>query len=207
MSLPFDPSDDETWHGGYYEAAMIVGGVSSPGSDERLLASILSLWSSPTLRVAAIGNRRAWQWADAPSLQAQSLDNVQRIYGVLEEPAIGTLPFTSVVVREEGPGGEDWLYASVPMGGLNGGGYPFLHGEQLAESRVWREPLEKALADLVLRVCDDVAIRIAAIGFEIAGVIEVDPAVLAPRARRYVGYVSPQRSGYHYWPTTIWSDR
>jgi hypothetical protein len=59
---------------------------------------------------------------------------------------------------------------------------------------------------LVLGVCSVVPIEIAAIGFEIAGVINSSDAHFFDGARRRVGYVAKGgESKYRYWPTTVWS--
>lgn len=202
MPTPFDPSDSENWIGGYYEAAMILGGSGSDQSDAILHAAIESLWASDCLRVAAIGDLSRWQKTEQ-SLRGCALDGLFRIYGIFDHQELGPLPFTSVVVRE-GSDGEDWLYACVPMGGLvQSGGFPFGDDEHTAASRCWREPLERRLADLVLNVCETIDIQIAAIGFEIAGIINRDAGGVAEMPRR-VGYIAKDGSEYHYWPTTEW---
>jgi hypothetical protein len=204
ISVPFDPSNDDLWSGGYYEAAMVLGGMNDLRADERLRAAISKLWSHEALRVAAIGDLARWRWDGPPLLESRPSEDLRRIYGAFDDPTLGSLPFTSVVVRET-PDGDDWLYACVPLGGLAvSDGYPFGDKKHAAASRSWREPLEKSVAGLVLSVCVTVPIHIAAIGFEIAGHIE-SVVCTGPDEVRYVGHVGKYGDGYYYWPTTVWS--
>jgi hypothetical protein len=136
----------------------------------------------------------------AADIEHCTLDDLCRIYGSMKHPVLGVMPFTSVVVREEYENCEDWLSACVPLGGLSSkdsrvGGWPF---GNLDHAEQWRAPLESSLADLALAVAAKVPFRIAAIGFEIAGIIKTNPL------SRRVGYVVAD-GGYRYIPTTQWS--
>ena len=198
-----DGFDDDSWNGGYYETAMVLGPNNGPSADQRLRTAIAELWSSPSLTVAALGDRARWQAIDSPSFATAPLDDLLRIYGTFADSTLGLVPFTSVVVREENPDGEDWLYACVPLGGIPcSGGYPF---GDLEESRSWREPLEGSLANLTLRVCEAVPLRLAAIGFEIAGIISVQADAIPSTTQRPIGYVTKYAGKYRYWPTTAWT--
>jgi len=201
MSDAFDPSDEDSWTGGYYEAAIILGPGNNPDADTKLEAAIQRLWSQVNLRPAALGDLRTWETIGRATFEGRPLSALHRIYGVYQSPALGALPFTSVVVREED--GEDWLYACVPLGGVpDGGGYPF---GDFAESRAWREPLEHELAAMVLEICRSIPIHVAIIGFEIAGADEIAPDALKEAGSRWVGYVARYGDSYRYWPTTNWS--
>lgn len=203
MPAPFDPRNRENWIGGHYEAAMVLGSTNSPEADARLLAAITGLWSRSSLRALALGDLAAWDWTHAPVLATRALGDLHRIYGVFDHGTLGRLPFTSLVVREEIADGEDWLYACVPLGGLKqGDGFPFRGPEHAAAARSWRGPLERALADLVLGICETVPIQMAAIGFEVAGLMDRsrEPADMP----RHMGYVCRGETGYRYWPTTEW---
>jgi hypothetical protein len=204
MSIHFDPSDWNIWTGGYYEAAMVIGNTTSNKADASLQAAIQRLWSDNSLRAYALQDPTHWSNSDSLELEDLALDEILRIYGVFNHGALGQLPFVTVVVREDAPDGEDWLYAGVPLGGVSqSDGYPFGDAEHTAASRSWREPLEQALANLALGVCDVVPIRIAAIGFEISGNIERDPPP-GTRDRRHEGYICREAAGYRYLPTTAW---
>jgi hypothetical protein len=203
VPAPFDPSDKENWTGGYYEAAMVVGNVASPQSDAMLRTALERLWSHESLQAFAIGDLSNWRWDKRPAFHDRTLADVHRVYGVFDHQELGPVPFTSVIIREE-PDGQDWLYACVPLGGLaQSEGYPLGDKEHTAASRSWREPLERRLAALALAVCEVVPIQIAAIGFEISGIIERDADRVADTPR-LLGYVALDHTGYRYWPTTEW---
>ncbi|MBL8536441.1 MAG: hypothetical protein JNM59_03465 [Hyphomonadaceae bacterium] len=185
-------SEDETWFGGFYEAAIVLGKTGGATADERLREALTSLWTYPNLRLGG-------------ALDLNDLDNLGRIEGELDHPSLGPLVFGTAIVRErEIPNGDDWLYAVVPMGGLEErvpeiGGWPA--GDH-PHSRRWREPLEHALGELALHVARSTPISLAMIGYEIAGVI----SDFKPDAPRRVGFVARSESGDHqYWPTTDWS--
>lgn len=198
---PFDPHDQENWYGGYYEAAMVLGPSTAPDADDKLRKAIAALWSHPSLTATAIDNKENWEWRGRALDALAPLDDLQRIYGALRHETLGVLPFTSCVVREES--GDDWLYACAPLGGIaESGGYPFGDADEIAVSRNWREPLERALADIALKVAGDVGFQIAAIGFEIAGIINADNA--SSHAKRYVGYIAKHDGGFQYLPTDAW---
>jgi hypothetical protein len=203
-SATFDPNDQENWHGGYYEAAIVLGPSTSPDADNKLRTAIAALWAHPSLTITAFSEISQWDWRGRALDAHASLDDLQRIYGVFQHDTLGVLPFTSVVVREED--GDDWLDACIPLGGLEqSGGYPFGDDDELAASRNWREPLEQALADLALRVASVVGLQIAAIGFEVAGIINADNA--SPDAKRYVGYVARHGNSFQYLPTNAWGSK
>ncbi len=201
----FDAADDDLWLlGGWYEAAMVLGKADEPHADTRLRTAITALWSNPSLRLAAIGDRARWNWERAPTLQGHSLGDLRSLSGAWDHPAFGPIPFTSLVIRDEIPDGDDWLYAAVPMAGLNKFA-PGCWSNMDASSRPMREPLEQSLANLILSVCAKVPIQIAAIGWEISGIIGDGVELCVEGAERYVGYVVKDGDGFRYWPTTVWA--
>jgi hypothetical protein len=185
-------SEDETWFGGFYEAAIVFGKTGSATADKRLRGAVTALWSHPALRI------------DRP-LDLGDLDNLRRIEGELNHPTLGPLVFGTVVVRErDTPNGDDWLYAVVPMGGLEER-VPDVDGWPAGDhphSQRWREPLERALGDVALHVTRATPIALAIIGFEIAGVIS-DFKADKPRRTGFV--VRDEDGDFVYWPTTDWS--
>jgi len=201
MDLPFDPLTPETWYGGYYEAGMILGAHGDVSANARLKSAIVALWENPNLRIGAIGDVSRWQSDTGQNLQDRTIDELQRIYGSFSN-ALGIIPFTSITMREEK--GDDWLYASVPLGGLQqSGGFPFEADSTASQS--WRQPLEQALSVLVLDVFNSVGGVAAEIGFEVAGFIRTPPEALADDAERWVGYITKDECAYRYWPTNVWS--
>lgn len=204
MANAFDPHDAEMWYGGYYEAAIVIGSREASDSSALLKTAIHRLWSHRRLRPAALGDVRVWK-AGSLSFAGLPLPALHRIYGEYQSSALGLLPFTSVVVREE-ERRLDWLYACLPLGGIPAsGGFPFGDQEEMAASRQWREPLERELAEIVLDICQSVAIRGAEIGFEITGHITLSEEILSATGNRWVGYVAKDKGAYRYWPTNCWS--
>jgi hypothetical protein len=189
----------EDWYGGYYEADMAVGLHSAEDADTRLRCAVIALWSNPALAPLAF-SLNPTQPVEADGLARSGLDDLCRIYGFMKHATFGDVPFTSVAYRDESPGGEDWLAACVPMGGLSRlhapvGGYPF---GDVEKSELWRAPLEKALADLALSVAAKVPFRIARIGFELGPDDETKLLSL------WIGHIVND-GGYRYIPTTKWN--
>lgn len=182
---------DETWVGGFYEVAIVLGKTQSATADARLRRALTELWSIQDVRLSQ-------------ELNLDNLNELGRIEGTLDHPTLGALVFGTVVVRErEAPNGDDWLYAVVPLGGLSErvesvGAWPAGNDEG---SRSWREPLEETLGDLALAVARAVPITMALIGYEIAGVIPD----FNPDGPRRIGFVLRGKDGeLAYWPTTDW---
>lgn len=197
MQQSFDPLEDETWLGGFYEAAVILGSSRDPGADEKVAEALRAAWLEPSMQACAIGDRKSWDWSRVRAPLTLSVES--HTYGALHVPEVGPLPVTTLIVREEQ--GDDWLYIGVPLGGIEASdGYPFGDPEELLASRTWRTPLEQALASIVLSVGRHVIFKRAAIGFEIAGAINAAP----DDERRYVGLIERQGDRYVYLPTTDW---
>lgn len=171
---------------------MVLGKTNSTIADERLREAIEALWAHPNLRITA-------------PLNLSDLDNLERVEGELDHPSLGPLVFGSVVVRErDTPGGDDWLYAVIPMGGLEER-VPDIDGWPAGDhpqSQRWREPLERSLADLALHVSRTTPMAFAMIGYEIAGVV----SEFKPDPPRRIGFIVRGENGeFSYWPTTDWS--
>ena len=182
---------DDTWNGGFYEAAIVLGKTQSANADNRLTEALTALWSHPLLHLSE-------------RLNLTDLDNVGRLEGILDHPVLGPLVAGAVVVRERDmPNGNDWLYVVVPLGGLSEH-VPEVDAWPVGDdgnSRSWREPLEACLAGIVLDVARIVPIKMATIGYEIAGVISDFDA-----DKRHIGFVVRDARGeLTYWPTTHWS--
>ena len=204
---PASLADDETWHGGYYEAAMVLGHCSHSTADARLRAAIGAIWSLPYIDACVADRRIDPSQQDAVVPSTAPLSRLGQLYGWLQHDRFGGLPFTSIVVRElNRADGYDWLSVAIPLGGL---------GETLPEvwaypysdegCQSWREPIDRCLADIALAVADRVPFLVAAIGYEICGVID-DGAFQGIFANpRRIAYVAPQTNGFHYLPANQWS--
>lgn len=198
MQQSFDPLDDENWFGGFYEAAVILGRSRDPGADEKVAEALKLTWLAPSMQACAIDDRKAWDWSRERAPLTLSVGS--HAYGALRVADLGLLPVVTSIVREDE--GDDWLYVGVAMGGLEAsGGYPFGNPEELHASRSWRMPLDQTLASIVLSIGEHVNFRRAAIGFEIAGIIDASPN----DERRYVGLIERIGERYEYFPPTDWA--
>ena len=118
MQNGFDPLDDETWFGGFYEAAIILGSSRDPGADEKVADALRIVWLEPSMQACAIGDRKDWDWSRARVPLTLSVE--PHAYGALRVAEVGLLPVTTLIVREDE--GDDWLYIGVPLGGVEASG-------------------------------------------------------------------------------------
>jgi hypothetical protein len=134
------PDPDDTWTGGYYELAVLLG----PRDDARLAAARAALW-----RLAG--------FAGTPPR------------GLVEPVPRRPVAALLGEVREE-VNPIDWVFVNLPMGALSRwhpavGAFPF--GPEGGEpSRSWREPLEAWLLDVGRALFAEVPFVRAITGFE-----------------------------------------
>jgi hypothetical protein len=159
---------EDSWHGGFYELAIVLGGVTDPGSNDRLSAAIRSSWSHDS----CLGPfaQRGFTLTTEPSLLNGRDEIDERLYGALLLP-YGLAPLTVVVREESGHDNLDWLYVACPVGGLSEihpdvGGYPF---EPYSDTDTWREPLDSLLIDIARHIHSVARFQRAYIDFEVAG--------------------------------------
>ena len=200
--MPVDLLANETWYGGHYEAAIVLGGHADTLSDLRLSSAIARIWANDKLTL--FGDR------SKDDLAGQSVEDLNFLMGWMKVAALGVVPVKTIVVRELSQrNGNDWLYVSVPLGGLSEvvpkvGGWPFGDTEK---SEDWRGPLEKALADLTMDLCVKVPIRVAGIGFEISGNLDERALNGMIPKERSIGYVAHDGGKFTYFPTTRWNQK
>lgn len=203
---------DDTWNGGYLEAAIVLGERDDPGSDDRVVAGLRAAWRHPWLdgwfatKDAVTGSSAPSGWEalahidpKEPGLQYGWID-----LGGGRRSAAGTL-----VIREDfGSPNLDWLDVVVPLGGLGAvdrrvGAYPFGDFEHCEE---WLEPLLYRLGEIAVDVCEATSARVALIGFELSGHPSADGFDGTVPNERVSGWVAPSGGdGYQYWAPTVWT--
>ncbi|MBM0275216.1 hypothetical protein [Micromonospora tarensis] len=183
-----DLSDPENWTGGFYELLLVLGATD----DARFDRAVRSLWRAADVRECRVGPGLV---ETAPGADAFTVDGHLR--GTLTLPSGDRVVCGSYAYRYEGV---DSLELHLPLGVLERtddriGGYPFDHRSGV-ESLAWRAPLDRWLADIAVRVYDDVPFERALIGFEIDE--DADTTV----DRRYAAQLSPGVNGMDYRPAT-----
>lgn len=154
----------EDWYGSWYDLAIEVGPA---GDDRRLLEALGAVWRAP-------GLRGPWPRPDAGA-GARPVDvhlplafeDVQRLYGVLHLAGHGPLGCLSVVVREESPGGADWLDVSVPTSMLRHEfpvRYPLIRTDN-----PWLREIDRALLLIADAVYAAAPFALALVGEEASG--------------------------------------
>ena len=153
MRGPDDVLDEETWSGGEYELAVLLG----RRADDVLETAAAALW-----RLAGITG------GTPPTRESLAASRPSRGVAV---PVPGR-PLACAVesLRFAEPEDEDWLYLDLPLGALAAwdpavGGFP-LGPESGAGSRAWREPLEEWLVGVARALFAEVPYVRAITGWE-----------------------------------------
>ena len=169
---PTDATHEDNWHGGFYELSIKLGAAD----DGRLNTALLALWQA-----AALPKPFRQNSDDEVEVSVQSL-LAGHLHSVAAVPRLGSTLCTVLVVREEmyDSGntryGADWLDLCLPLGALANlderiGAYPF---SEEAESRSWREPIERWFATVASAVFQAVPFVHAVTGNEVSGVEALD---------------------------------
>lgn len=195
---PTDPTVEDNWHGSYYELTMKLG----PADDARLSAALAALWGAAALPKPFRRHSDASVAVSVQSLLAGHLHSVATI------PDLGSTLCIVLVVREETCEsgitryGDDWLDLCLPLGALSNldqrvGAYPL--GDE-AESRGWREPIERWFEMVAAAVFDAVPFVHAITGDEVSGMepSEVQDGRLGVLLRNPTGTLTTQ-------PVRTWS--
>lgn len=156
---------DDAWTGGFYELAIEVG----PRSNARLERLLEAIWSEATLDGCYVDRTREPSDQTPLTASLSLLTERRHLLGVATLPSGLRVPCGTVAIREED--GSDWLDLYLPVGALSGldkrvGGFPFEEG---TGSRLWREPMDRWLADVAERAFEHVDFSLALIGFEVSG--------------------------------------
>ena len=200
---------DDTWTGGYYEACMVLDRPSTSKPDKVLRQTILNIWSYNKLgqySFEPIFDPKN-DLDEAISLSEEPLDKIHRLYGWFNSDTFGKLPFTTCLLHNMD--NKDWLSMCFPLGGLwhvkkEVGAYPF--GDQ-EHSKIWRQPLEQELADMVLYASKTTDFEITALGFEAACFLYVEDGTtrfMSDTAFANGGHILPNPDGYKYQETLEW---
>jgi len=109
-------------------------------------------------------------------------------------------------LREDDGAGPDWLKLGFPMGALvrvlaDVGVYPY-RGDRWDPTVPWRRSLDDWLADVGRTVYAAAPFRLGLIGFEVGGLLPIDPAYLDPAAARPVGLLVPAADSLTYLPAS-----
>lgn len=189
--------DDENWHGGFYELAVLVG----PRDDARLDAALRAAWNDARLDGCYADRDR--EPTDQERVPCSSVvDEGGHLRGLAQLPNAGRVVCGSVVVREE-DSRLDWIDFYLPMGALaradpRVGGFPFPFGDNDGGSLAWRHPIDQWLAAMAARIYLAAPFEYAPVGFEVSG--ESLPDVASDD--RYVGVVRPLDGSLAYVPAT-----
>jgi hypothetical protein len=157
------------WSGGFYELSIKL----KPRDDERLANALLALWRVAGVTGCYAPSPAASKEANLVShlpvtLGSDGFGDHGHLRGVVGLPSGVQVVCGAVAVRLDE--GVDWLDFYVPLGALGEidpriGGFPF--GDDAGpRSLEWRHPLDAWLADIGMRVGDEVPFELALIGFE-----------------------------------------
>ncbi|MDG4809520.1 hypothetical protein O7634_22460 [Micromonospora sp. WMMD1120] len=181
-------SDAENWCGGFYELLLELGATD----DLRLDRAVRSLWRAAGVRECRVGPDLV---EVAPGADALAVDGHLR--GTVTLPSGDRVVCGGYAHRYDST---DSVELYLPLGALERidrriGGYPF-NDRGGVESLAWRAPLDRWLADVAIRVYDEVPFERALIGFEVDEDVESgdDPG----RAARLL----PTTDGWDYRPAT-----
>jgi hypothetical protein len=191
-------TEADTWSGGYYELAIELG----RRSDERLLATLVAVWSDPDLDGVYLSRDTELGLQQRLAVTADLLQ-VGHLQGLARLPNGVTIACGTFIVREDG--GPDWLGLYLPLGALGTaypvGGYPF--EPDVANSHQWRDVIDAWLAGIGSRTYEQAPYRLGLIGFEVSGEIYADDVwANGVPASHYPGLLWPTSGAINYYPST-----
>lgn len=203
-----DFTDDENWHGGFYELALELG----ERSDARLQTALDVMWSDRRLNGCFSDRSRQpdEQERMQPTVAAQA--EAGHLRGLATLPSGFRTVCGSVAIRSEDDE-QDWLDLYIPMGSLaradeRVGAYPFGsmmtvgHDAPSRDSLEWRRPIDDWLTEIASSVFEAVPFRLGLIGFETSGSTTADELTQVPD-ERYVAYLVPAGRDLVVHPATI----
>lgn len=193
---------EEDWSDGHYELALELGDPD----DDRVDRAMAALDDVPQLdgwsRCRDPEDRRA----DRLPARLSSLDGRGQVYGVAKLAQGPRTVCVASALREDDGAGPDWLKLGFPMGALarvleDVGVYPY-RGDRRDPSAPWRRSLDDWLADVGRTVYAAAPFRLGLIGFEVGGLLPLDPAYRDPAAARPVGLLVPAGDSLTYLPAS-----
>jgi hypothetical protein len=190
------------WSDGHHELALELG----EPDDDRIDRAMAALDDVPELD--GWWSSKDPQDRDADRLPARlsSVDGRGQMYGtatLAQGPCTACLAYA---LREGDGAGPDWLMLGLPMGALvrvlaDVGVHPY-RGDRWDPSAPWRRSLDDWLAEVGRTVYAAAPFRLGLIGFEVGGLLPLDPAYLDPAAARPVGLLVPSADSVTYLPAT-----
>jgi hypothetical protein len=115
---PWDFTDDETWHGGYYELAIKLGPQTAAGATDRVLDALATMWAQPSLDGCYRDRWTARSDQKRTTPDPMDLDHPESFHGIAELAGGRRVICVSHVIREEGDG-DDWVDLCLPLGSWN----------------------------------------------------------------------------------------
>jgi hypothetical protein len=148
--------DPEDWHGGAVALVILAGSRAELGTaaaDARVDEVLRAVWAAPGLEGPHA--RRDLSF-DGQPVVAPGLATGNRLSGLARLPT-GSTAFATQVARDH-PGEHDWVYADLPIGGLDRLGIP----EDAPEAREFLLGVARAVYDVT-------PFAAAGIGHEVQG--------------------------------------
>ena len=144
--------------------------------------------------------------ADRLPARLSSLDGRGQVYGVAKLAQGPRTVCVASALREDDGAGPDWLKLGFPMGALarvlaDVGVHPY-RGDRRDPSAPWRRSLDDWLADVGRTVYAAAPFRLGLIGFEVGGLLPLNPAYRDPTATRPVGLLVPAGDSLTYLPAS-----
>ncbi len=187
----------EAWAGGDYELKIWLGAPS----DERISEALASIWESSLLQGPYCDPHKE------PAEQTRVSPAEDLLYG-LAHISGRQLPFRTFVLREEDEHGNrhaDFLYLSLPLGGLETiysvGAYPF---GSIETARTWRPEVDAWFLQLLRGLNRPFSFQLGVIGFEVE-MTAADVADLRSESaadEHFNGMILPGSGGLQWHPPT-----
>ena len=189
------------WSDGHHELALELG----EPDDDRIERAMAALDDVPELD-GWWRSKDPQDRGDRLPARYSSVDARGYMYGtatLAQGPRTACLAYALREGDEEGP---DWLKLGLPMGALvrvlgDVGVHPY-EGDRWDPAAPWRRSLDDWLAEVGRTVYEAVPFRLGLIGFEVGGLLPLDPAYLDPAAARPVGLLVPSADSLTYLPAT-----
>ena len=208
MSPVRDPAsfvDEENWRGGYHQLAIEIG----DRDDTRLSAALEVLCEERRLHGWFVDrSQEPFEQQPRPG-DLHTLEEIGRLYGLADLPGGATTVCHTSVIRDltlevpDATSWPDWLSLSVPLGALartdpRVGGYPF----GSAPSLEWRDPIDRWLIELAIRIYERVPFRLGLVGCEVSGETTAAELTSIPDERS-IAYLAPEGDDLLVYRSTI----
>jgi len=191
----------EDWYGSWYELAIEL---VPAGDDRRLSAAMAALWRGAGLGGPWPDRAAGPQGAPVDLRRPLPFEALRDLYGVLRLPGRRPLGCLTCIVREEHPGGADWLDLCVPTGML-AHAFPVVH-PLTREDNPWLAELDRAFMPIAAAVYRATGFALALVGEEASGWVtarELTPERLPPEGGYFLPANLAIRLGLHARATTV----